>query len=225
MFWTRALLLSFAVFLAFLLFYSGYDKQSGTLDFSLVARILSFEDADFSVDELKKVFGLSALVVLSLAFLPGPLSYLSPFFAKFLIYRKPVGIWGFIFLLLHALPNLGELIESHTFQDMLGLWLGVFAFLIFLAMALTSHKGAVIRLGYPKWKLLQRTGYIALLLSVFHFVLLELEGGALKVRPFAYLALFLPALTLFLKLYVMLVFGGERTSYEEHFGLVKKTDS
>ncbi len=215
LFWPLAI--SLLVFLSFLVFYNGYNKNTGHLDFSLISKIFSFHDVDFSISELKKNAALTSLTLLSFAFLPGPLSKLNKRYKKFLSWRKPLGLAGFIFLVLHVIPNLNFLEEDWSTQEFIGILLGIIGFIIFLGMALTSNKQSVKKLTYKTWKKIQRIGYIALLLGLLHFVLLEYEEGVFKVRPFGYVALFIPSVTLLLKGYIMVKGEPERKKYEEHF--------
>ncbi|MEM4295413.1 MAG: ferric reductase-like transmembrane domain-containing protein [Candidatus Anstonellales archaeon] len=221
----QAIIISIAVILAFFIFYSGYSKEKKALDFSLLYKIISFEDYTFSIKEINKLSALAGLTLLAMAFLPGPLSKLWPqIFSKYLVLRKPIGIIGFLLILLHSYLSFVYYYKSDFYGALFNnpkvsaFIAALIAFIIFTAMALTSTKEAVNKMGYEKWKLLQRTGYIALALSLIHFIIIETKPDiGFDVRPFAYIALIIALLTLLLRIYVHIRKAPERKSYEEHF--------
>jgi sulfoxide reductase heme-binding subunit YedZ len=47
---------------------------------------------------------------------------------------------------------------------------GFVAFVLLIPLAVTSTKGMVRRLGFPRWKRLHRTVYLVAALAVVHFV-------------------------------------------------------
>ncbi|RME79898.1 MAG: hypothetical protein D6769_01070, partial [Methanobacteriota archaeon] len=66
---TKATIVVVVTVVAFLLFYGGYNNSTSSLDISLVAKIVSFSDVGFSLDQLNKIAALSGLTLLSMAFL------------------------------------------------------------------------------------------------------------------------------------------------------------
>jgi DMSO/TMAO reductase YedYZ heme-binding membrane subunit len=225
----KALTITFFVVLAFLLFYTGYNKETKTLDFAIVLKVISFSDFNFSIREINKLSALAGLTILSLAFLPGPLSKIwSNVFGKYLVLRKPLGIIGFILILLHSYLSFVYYYKSDLYNALfnnpkqLAFIAASISFLIFVLMALTSTKEAVQKMGYQRWKMLQRTGYFALFLAIIHFVVVETKPNiGFDVRPFAYLALIISIATLILRIYVQFFVKVERKSYEEHFSQIK----
>ena len=220
-----ALIISLIVLLTFFLFYSAYDKERGELNFSLLEKIISFQDSYFSTREINKLTALAGLVLLSFAFLPGPISKIFPNYSFLLVLRKPLGFIGFLLILYHGHVSFfyyykGDLYNAlFNNPKVVAFIAALISFFIFFLMAITSTKKAVELLTYEKWKLLQRIGYIALLLAVIHFVVIETKPDkGLVIRPFGYVALIIPILTLILRIYVHISkIGTERKAYEKHF--------
>jgi sulfoxide reductase heme-binding subunit YedZ len=153
---------------------------------------------------LNKVFAYAGVVAGSIVFLLGPLSRFYPkIFSHDLRYRKPLGLWAFFFILIHFIISM-QLYYKWSFNAFLdfsnpfglAFSFGLISFSIFLLMALTSTLWAVKKMGYKNWKVLQRTGYIALLFSAIHYALIpgshflqSLQGKALTLLVFLALSL------------------------------------
>ncbi len=221
-----AFIISFFVILAFFVFYSGYSKEKRAFDFSLLSKIISFQDPLFSSKEINKLVALAGLTLLSFAFLPGPISRIFPKLSFLLVLRKPIGLIGFLLIFIHYYISFhGYYYKGNLYNALfnnpkvIAFIAASISFFIFFLMAITSTKKAVEILTYKRWKLLQRTGYIALLLAVIHFVVIETKPDkGLDIRPFGYVALIIPILTIILRVYVhMKGLGKERKRYEEHF--------
>lgn len=93
--------------------------------------------------------------------------------------RRYLGVWAAIFIAFHAFfvylfafnYNLGELYFSlNPFRN--PVVFGSLAFLVLLAMALTSSDWAMQALTPRKWKILHRCIYIAYPIAILHFTLL-----------------------------------------------------
>lgn len=129
---------------------------------------------------LNRVFALSGLAIVGITFLIGPLSKYSKRINRLKIYRRFLGVSGFVVLLLHIIISFWQF---YSFD--LGLMLspanpllaavvsGIMCFLIYLAMTLTSTNAAMRRMG-RNWKLLQNTGYLAMVFSMTHFAWTQL---------------------------------------------------
>lgn len=222
---SKALLISFAVVVAFLLLYNSYDKKTGSLSAELLIKIVSVKDLQFTLRELNKIAALAGITLLSLAFLPGPLTKLFPknrMFGGMLLLRKPLGIAGVVLILLHSIYS-GIAFYELSWEKVaergreIAIGSGVLSLLIFVVIALFSTKKAVKKLGYEKWKALQRIGYVALLLGLIHFIVIETKAAGFEVRPFGYFALAAATIVLLLKAIAMLYRTAERKRYEEHF--------
>lgn len=121
---------------------------------------------------VNKALAETAVILLGLSFLLGPLCKISPFFIKHLHYRKYFGLLGFYFLLFHIAVSLLQLKTrfplSWYLKNLGGIIAAILATLIFLVLAITTSEKAIMRLGGSRWKLIQRTGYLALSLALIH---------------------------------------------------------
>lgn len=219
-----------AVVLSLLLLYTAFDKTTQQLDFSKLVQVLVFSDVTHSLRELNKVAALAAIGLVSFAFIFGPLSRLWPKkFGGFLAWRKTVGVWGFVLAALHAVYSLIDFYKldlNKMFfenQNVNGLIFGFFALFIFFLMTITSTSKSVQRMGYPAWKKLQTTGYLALLLAILHFIILETKPVVgLQVRPYGLLFLYLAIAALGLRMIMILIHPQPKTAPEQHVQLPTK---
>lgn len=128
------------------------------------------------IQELTLRTGWYALVLLILSLLCAPLN---TFFGlrQVLPWRKPLGLYAFMYALFHFLIFIGldygldpQLIWEATFEKRYAL-VGFAAFVILLALAITSTQGWQKRLR-KNWKRLHRGVYLAGLLVIIHFYML-----------------------------------------------------
>jgi len=140
---------------------------------------------------MNKIGGLLALLLLGTSFLIGPLSFFLPkIFTEIKVYRKYLGISGFVVALVHFVlssifyfkMDLAFMLFDGKNTHLLGVWLGILALLIFLSMTLMSTKKAVEVIGASLWKKLQTGGYLALALVMAHFILMETNNGLFIIR-------------------------------------------
>lgn len=138
-----------------------------------------------------KIAGLLALVLIGITFLIGPLSYFFPvIFDQFKTYRRFLGVSGFLVAVLHAIlsflfyfhGNFSFMLFDPNNEHILGVYLGIIAIGIFLLMAITSTDKAVELLGFKRWKVLQTTGYLALILVMLHFIFMETNKGVFVIK-------------------------------------------
>lgn len=215
-----------AVFLSLLFFYTAYDKETKNLVLEKLANVIFFSEPAKSWSELNKIAALAAIGLIACALILGPLSKMFPQrFGKFLLYRKDVGIAGFLFALLHSAYSLLVIYQLDLDKMLFAnpKWIGfvaaVLAFIIFFLMAITSTADAVKKMGYVKWKLLQTTGYLALLFAILHFVVLEVKPDkGLDVRPYGLVFLALAIVALLVRIGLGTLKMPHRTSFEEHLG-------
>lgn len=123
---------------------------------------------------LVDLLGLTALWFLLITLAMSPLKALSNW-SGWLAVRRQLGLWGFTYALLHILGYLVFLLEL----DITRLWgdlykrpyvfVGAIAFVGLLALALTSNKISIRRLG-RRWKKLHRAVYVILLLVLLHML-------------------------------------------------------
>ena len=107
--------------------------------------------------------------------------------------RRMLGLFSFFYACLHLLIWLWldrELLWSSMWADILKrpyITVGFVAFLMLLALALTSNAFSMRRLG-RRWKTLHRLAYAAAALGILHFIWLV---KADLLQPLIYLAVFL----------------------------------
>ncbi len=135
-------------------------------------------------------FALASVVVLGVTFIIGPLSRFSGSVNRLKIHRKYLGLSAFALLLVHVLMafgisygfDLGRLLSLDN-PRMLQVYCGVIGFLIFFLMTLTSNTSAIRMMGPRNWKLLHNTGYVAMALSMLHFMLANTDSpGVLHLQ-------------------------------------------
>ncbi len=147
---------------------------------------------------LNRVFALSGLAIVGITFLIGPLAKYSKRINRLKIHRRFLGVAGFFVLLLHAILSfwlfysLDLGLMFNPANPLLSAALsGTMCFLIYLAMTLTSTRGAMRMMG-KNWKLLQNTGYIAMVFSMSHFAWTQLGlKGVLATNLVAWIVFFL----------------------------------
>jgi DMSO/TMAO reductase YedYZ heme-binding membrane subunit len=195
------------VVISILLFYTAYDKKEKAINFKDLADVLLVKDLDHTMDELNKVWALAGLGLLSIAMAIGPLAvFFSGIAGKFLWWRRSLGLTGVTFVLIHSFYGIiihyrFSAIKMFFENDKLwGVIAALFSLAIFLAMAVTSNSTSIKALGIKRWKMLHRLGYPTLALGVLHFIIMETKtGGRITLRPYGWVFLCLPFITLFLK--------------------------
>jgi sulfoxide reductase heme-binding subunit YedZ len=99
--------------------------------------------------------------------------------------RKPAGLWAFGFACLHVfLLAVGDgttLVQWIRFPVSPFIVLGILGITILSALAMTSNRWAMQRLG-KNWKRLHRLVYVAGLVTVFHAVLAAVSSKKMWVR-------------------------------------------
>jgi sulfoxide reductase heme-binding subunit YedZ len=139
-----------------------YDWTAGRLSFNPI-RDITLRTGRYAL----------VLLILSLACTP---VYLVSRFRPILRARRALGLYAFMYAGLHLLTFVGldfgfnpgfisEEIAQRPFVQV-----GLLSFLILLALAITSSRYWIRRLG-KTWKRLHRLVYLAALLAVIHFVL------------------------------------------------------
>src|SRR3989344_2183662 len=129
-----------------------------------------------SLNFINAIVAFSAVIIIGFSFVLGPLSNFIKFFAKYESYRKTFGLIGYALAGLHivlVVPLLLQEAGEGTVAMIVSVAVAAVAFMIFTLMALTSTGKWMATLGYENWKSLQRTGYIAIVLVMFHVALLD----------------------------------------------------
>lgn len=139
--------------------------------------------------EMIKTTGLLAIALLSITLIIGPACRFWPALDFLKAHRKFWGILSFLVVLLHTV-----LIFIYYFKfDVLkfvdftnpkypGILAGILALAILLVVTLTSNKKALTNLSPKTWKLIQTTSYLALILAVIHFYIVESSNGVLVIK-------------------------------------------
>lgn len=124
--------------------------------------------------------GEMAVRLMLLALLPGPLA---DFFGKtrflraWLSIRRNLGVAAFGYALLHLafyVFDMGGLAAMLDELDLPGIWTGWISFALMLAAASISTDRAAVALG-RNWKRIQRSVYLALIVGLAHWALLNRE--------------------------------------------------
>jgi DMSO/TMAO reductase YedYZ heme-binding membrane subunit len=89
-------------------------------------------------------------------------------------------------------------LSASKFPAFLG---GAIALLILMVMVVTSFKEVMKKLGGKKWKAIQTTGYVALLLIIVHFFLVESKAGVgFDVKPLSFLVFAIAVIALLVRI-------------------------
>jgi DMSO/TMAO reductase YedYZ heme-binding membrane subunit len=128
-----------------------------------------------------KVFATTALVLIGFSFALSGLCYFWDFVDTKIIYRKHLGLSGFVFALVHIITSVWFLPHKFSWpvwfaDNLTSVVLGVLALLIFTIMAAISNRYAIEELGSKSWRIALRIGYIAFVFVIVHFTLLKYNG-------------------------------------------------
>lgn len=127
------------------------------------------------IAEVLNQLGLWALVVLLASLTCTPIHIVTRW-AYPLRLRRLLGLEAFLYAALHFTTYLAldqQLDFAAIWQDILKrkfMTIGFAAFVLLIPLAVTSTKGMVKRLGFPRWKRLHRLVYLAAALAVVHFI-------------------------------------------------------
>lgn len=149
------------------------------------------------------VVAFASMIILTLSFALGPISRL-PRLKRTRIYRKHFGLTGFALAALHTLLAawaVFDVTDPIAFSDATSLAFAAVAFMLFALLAMTSTKSWVRALGYENWKVLQRTGYIALVFVLIHVLLLG--QGVYWTRTVGQIAITLVLIVLFVRALIL----------------------
>jgi len=171
-----------------------------------------------------KAISLSAVVFISLSYLIGSLSRFWPkLFSPLMGSRKFFGLFGFGLAALHGLISLLIFSPSHypkffsatgqlNLVGELSMLFGVLGFFVFSAVALSSIPQVVSSMDQKRWMMVQRLGYLGLLLVFFHVFSMGIEGWLKPsgwpggLLPISLVAAIIIAFTLLLKLTALIFF-------------------
>lgn len=123
--------------------------------------------------------GEMSVRLLVLALLPGPLAgVIGPnrVLRGWLAWRRNIGVAAFAYAMLHLgfyLIDIGALSPAVDELGIPSIWTGWLALLAMIPPAASSFDRAMIKLGRRSWKSVQRLVYVAAVLTVAHWLLLD----------------------------------------------------
>lgn len=143
----------------------------------------------FTPHEMVKTSGLLAITLLSLTLIIGPACKFFPALDALKAHRKFWGILSFFTALTHTILvfiyyfqfNFWKFIDFSN-PKYLGILAGLIALLILAIVTGTSTKKAIESLSPNVWKIIQTTAYLALILAVLHFYIVESKDGVLVIK-------------------------------------------
>lgn len=139
--------------------------------------------ADFLAMDLLRPTGETAMRLMVLALLPGPLAGVigpRPLLQWWLSVRRYLGVAAFGYALLHLVVyilDMGRLASMLAELALPGIWTGWLALLALVLPAVISTDSAMRALK-RNWKRLQRLVYIASVAAMVHWLLLDASWGA-----------------------------------------------
>jgi DMSO/TMAO reductase YedYZ heme-binding membrane subunit len=195
-------LVSILILILNLIFYTSYSNITKDLDVSLLLKVFSFENLQFSLSELQKILGLTGLTLISTVVLIESLARINKKFSKYKIYEKYLGIYAFLIILTHVIlffilsiinyKNLsykginislfGFLFEINTQFAIILAWI---SFMILFFMFITSF--SYFQNKIKNWKKFHKLLYLVLFLLIIHMIFIE-KGK--QIRPFGLLQLY-----------------------------------
>lgn len=209
---TVAALVSVAVFVSYLLFYTAYSKQDKNLQVGLLVKVVTCRDGlDASLVELNKAISLAGLTVLAFAFILPPWLNSEASEGASLALQKKMCWHAFVMLELHAcyssikfygskhIPDLSDWKRSSFASDMRQkktFMTGVKKLSIILGAA--GQIALIVGCFELMHNFMRLTFFLSVALGTAHFYSMEIDfKGKLQVRPFAFLPFPLAAIALF----------------------------
>ncbi|MBI2545215.1 MAG: hypothetical protein HYW22_01275 [Candidatus Aenigmarchaeota archaeon] len=170
--------------------------------FLIMFYFVNIRNQPFNLAFANRAIAIDAVFFIGMSYLLGPLAGLFPkIFVSKLEYRKSFGLSGYAAAISHILISLlivpGSVFESNG----LSLFFAMIAILIFTLVSSTSLV-KIESFGFEKWQKIQRLGYIAFILVILHFVLLE--NGQFIGRQLGQITLAFALLVLLARIVVMI---------------------
>lgn len=124
-----------------------------------------------------KAFAISAIFLIGISFLIGPLAKFFDYFKNKIRYRKEIGVMGFLFALVHIIISIFFLKDKFPnewlIENQPSIIFGVISLVILIIVTSVSNNFSIIKLGYKKWIFLQRLAYLAFIFAAIHFIILR----------------------------------------------------
>ena len=174
----------------------------------------------FGLRSVNRAFALSAVVVLGITFIIGPLSKFIKAVNRGKLYRRYLGLAGVAIFMVHIAISFVFYYSSDIFAlldfgnpRMLQVYAGLIALIIFFLMVITSAKQIIRVLGGKNWKLIQNTGYIAMILVMLHFMLANTSRGDFNIdRIYALAAFAFGIIIILARIFVLILVQIEKSS-------------
>lgn len=135
-----------------------------------------------------KAIAVTATILIGLSYLMGPLARFWPkTFAPKLPLRKHFGLFGFGLAVVHGIislllfnpsyyPKFFTEVGKLTIEGELSMLFGIIALFIFSIVAITSIPSVEKSMNQKKWLFVQRLGYLAFALVLFHVLFMGVSG-------------------------------------------------
>ncbi|HLC47260.1 MAG TPA: ferric reductase-like transmembrane domain-containing protein [Candidatus Nanoarchaeia archaeon] len=124
-----------------------------------------------------KSLALTSLFAIGISLSIGPLARFFRSFKHKLEYRREIGLMGFFVGAAHILITLVFLTYRFPLVKYIERWkaplYGIMALLILIVVASISTTAAIRKMGYRRWKFMQRLSYIAFILIALHFSVMK----------------------------------------------------
>lgn len=172
--WPRALRIIAAIFIIFVL--QHYFRRFGQ----------PIEKIYFNI--LFASIALTGLTTIAISYLIGPLARLCPErWEKYCDMRKQFGLIGLTFVVFHILMGLVVLTPAYFSKFFLetgklsnfgqiSVLAGILGFIIFMIVGITSLPSVAEKMTERGWFFVQRSGLVAIILSVLHFIVFKWRG-------------------------------------------------
>ena len=172
--WPRVLRITAVVFILFVL--QHYFRRFGQ----------PIEKIYFSV--FFASIALTGLTLIAVSYLIGPMARLWPAkWEKYCNMRKQLGLIGLVFVVFHIFMALVVLtpvyfpkffLETDRLSDLgqISVLTGILGFVIFIIVGITSLPSVEEKMTERGWFFVQRSGLVAIILSVFHFIVFKWRG-------------------------------------------------
>ncbi|HKY73761.1 MAG TPA: hypothetical protein VJ246_00410 [Patescibacteria group bacterium] len=143
---------------------------------------------------LNKALADTSIYLIGLSMVMASVCYFWNLFDRFIVYRKHLGIVGFLVGIAHIYLSYGflkTLFLLETWQKG-AVWpqlTGLLAAAIFLVMTLISPAAVAAKIGGPLWRIILRFGHVAVILIWLHVYLLKFAriqqwyAGGMKTPP------------------------------------------
>lgn len=135
--------------------------------------VRSFSPAQrYTLFFINKATAETAILLIGLSFLLGPLCKIFPFISRYLYFRRYFGLVGFVTVLVHIVLSLLQFTSRFPlkwyFDHIWGVVAAIVSTVIFLILALSSSNKVIQKLGGKQWKTVQRLGYAAVIFALIH---------------------------------------------------------